>query len=102
MSPLTLLLLAAAAMDHVEAQRAAERIRQAQCCAAVERRAQYREIDPLPPVAEEGSKPNRGLSNQERAQLRQALERLARCSTSKLIYDQAAGFYAPELKVGCR
>ncbi len=102
MSPLTLILLAAAALDHVEAERAADRIKQAQYCAALERRAQHREIERVQPMATADVKSASGFSDEERAQLRQALERLARCATGKLVHDRAAGFYVPEQKEGCR
>jgi hypothetical protein len=102
MLPLTFILLAAGALDRVDAERAAARIQQAQYCAAVERRAQHREIEQLQPMATADVKPAHDLSDDERSQLRQALARLARCATGKLAYDPAAGFYVPQQKEGCR
>ncbi|MCL5745318.1 MAG: hypothetical protein M1541_15560 [Acidobacteria bacterium] len=102
MLPLTFILLAAAAADHADAQRAALRIQQAQYCAAVERRAQHREVERVQPMATADVKPTRDLSGEERAQLRQALEWLARCATGNLVYDHASGFYVPEQREGCR
>lgn len=69
MSPLTLILLAAAALDHVEAERAAERIQRARYCAAVERRAQHREVDRVQPLATADVKSARGFSDEERDQI---------------------------------
>jgi len=99
MLPLTFILLAAATPGSVDAQRAAARIQQAQCCAAVERRAQHREIGRVQPMA---AAPGRDLSDDERSQLREALERLVRCATGKLVYDRAAGFYVLQQKEDCR
>ena len=100
MSTLTIVILAASIMEQMEVQCAAQRIQQAQYCAAVDRRAQHREIERQP--AAQDLKPARGLTDLERAQLREALELLARCSTGKLVRDQVSGFYVPEQKEGCR
>ena len=102
MLSLTFILLAAAMVDHVDAERAAARIQQAQYRAAVERRAQHREIERVQSVTTADVKAAHDLSDAERAQLRQGLERLARCATGKMVYDRAAGFYVPERKEGCR
>lgn len=51
MLPLTFILLAAAALDRVDEERAATRIQQAQYCAAVEQRAQHREVERIQPMA---------------------------------------------------
>jgi cell division protein FtsB len=103
MSPLTLILLAAAVLDQVDAQRAADRIRRVLYCAAAERRAQHRELERIQPMAPAEVKPVRDLSGEESAQLRQAqaLDRLAR-ATGKLVYDRAVGFYVPQHKEDCR
>ena len=45
------LVLFAAAMQHAAVERAAARIELAQYCAAVERRAQHREVDRVQPVS---------------------------------------------------
>ena len=102
MSPLTVVMFAASIVEQVEAQRAAERIQEAQYCAAVERGAQHRGIERVPPVAMDDVKVARGLSDEERRRLREALDRLARCSTGRLVHDRVAGFYVPEQKEGCR
>jgi hypothetical protein len=102
MLPLTFILLAAGALDRVDAERAGARIQEAQYCSAVERRAQHREIDRVQPTAAAHPTTGRDLSDDERSQLRQALARLARCATGKLAYDPAAGFYVPQQKEGCR
>jgi hypothetical protein len=47
--PYVAVLLAAAAALQAQSQRAAERIQQAQYCAAVEARAQYREVNRVQP-----------------------------------------------------
>lgn len=49
MSILTLVTFAASVLQQKEAERAAERIQQAQYCAAVEQRAQNREIERVQP-----------------------------------------------------
>jgi len=51
MTVLVALLAIAAASDEANAQRAAERIHQAQYCAAVEQRAQHRDIERVQPVS---------------------------------------------------
>jgi hypothetical protein len=102
MLPLTFILMAAATLDGLDAERAAARIHQAQYCAAVERRAQHREIERVQPMATVEVKPTRGLSDEERTQFRRALDRLARCATGKLVYNRAAGFYVLDQRQGCR
>jgi hypothetical protein len=102
MFPLTFILLAAATPGSVDAQGAGARIQEAQYCPAVERRAQHREIERVQPTAAAHPTPGRDLSDDDRSQLRQALARLARCTTGKLAYDLAAGFYVPQQKEGCR
>lgn len=47
-------------------------------------------------------KPLRELNDEERAELRKAVERIARCSTGKLRFDPASGFYVPETKPDCK
>ena len=64
---------------------------------------------PAPPPKEpvtvvrtaEDIKPPRELSEQERAALKQALDRTARCATGGLIYDPEIGLYVPEFRRGC-
>ena len=102
MLPLTFILIVTATLDGLNAERAAARIQRAQYCAAVEQRAQRREIERVPPMATADVKAARDLSGEERARLRQALERLGRCATGKLVYDRAAGFYVPKQREGCR
>jgi hypothetical protein len=45
--------------------------------------------------------PHRELPDSERAVLIQALEKAARCTTGKLVYHAASGFYVPEFRRGC-
>ena len=99
---MNLILLAAIILNHVAAQPAADRIRQAQYCAAVQRRDQRREADPVHAATAAKGTRSTALSRQELAQLREALARLARCSTGELVRDQASGFYLPQQKAGCR
>ncbi len=49
--PLTAILLALSALQQAEGQRAAARIQQARYCAAVEVRAQHREVERVQPVS---------------------------------------------------
>ena len=102
MSFVTLLIFAAFILQSVEAERAAERIQQARYCAAVERRAQYREVEIVQQVATEDVKPALDLSSPDQTRLREALDRLARCSTRKLVYDPVVRFYVPQRKKGCQ
>lgn len=51
MTILIAILAIAAASDQANAQRAAERIHHAQYCAAVEQRAQHRDIERVQPVS---------------------------------------------------
>jgi hypothetical protein len=94
MAPSIVVLFAASVLYSIKAQSAAERIRQAQHCTAVERRPQHREIERVQTAARVDVKPDRDLSGEERDQLRQAC--------GNLVYDRAAGFYALEQKEGCR
>jgi hypothetical protein len=61
-------------------------------------------IPPKEPVAVvrvvEASNPT--LNPDEQAQLRAALDRMARCATGRLMYDQGSGFYLPEQKANCK
>ncbi|HMC57972.1 MAG TPA: hypothetical protein VKJ01_02155 [Candidatus Solibacter sp.] len=61
-------------------------------------------IPPKEPVAVvrmvEAGKP--ALNPDEQARLRAALDRMARCTTGRLMYDQASGFYLPEPKANCK
>lgn len=66
MPPSTLILLALSVLGRTEAQRAAERIRQAQYCAAVERRAEHREVERVRPEVTVDVKAARDISDNER------------------------------------
>ena len=55
-----------------------------------------KEAAPVQPPA-----PHRELSGSERAALEQALNNAARCTTGKLVYDAASGFYIPAFRRGC-
>lgn len=50
----------------------------------------------------QGRKPRRELSDKERAEVREVVERIARCSTGKLHLDPASGFYVPKMKPDCK
>ncbi|MDZ4797712.1 MAG: hypothetical protein SGI92_06080 [Bryobacteraceae bacterium] len=50
---------------------------------------------PAPIVAAAPVKPARKLSDEDRAELRRAVEQMAREATGELRYDQATGFYVP-------
>ncbi len=105
MSLVTFLLFAAILLQPAEAQSAAERIQQAQYRAAVERRDRQREVErsaPVPAPAAREAQPPRDLSARERNELEEALDRLAQCSTRKLVYSPASGLYVPKAKKGCR
>ena len=111
MSFVMLLLFTAVVLQSAEAQSAADRILQAQYCASVERRAQHREFETVPPPAardarqdmQQDVQPSPGnLSGQERNQLQKALDRVTRCSSGKLVYDPSTGFYLQKAKKRCR
>lgn len=61
---------------------------------------------PQEPVAitrpADAGKQQRQLTSQERDELRAALDRMARCSTGRLVRDEAAGLYLPEQKPDCK
>jgi len=42
------------------------------------------------------------LSEEDKAILRAAMERAARCTTGKIVYDPASGFFVPEQTPVCR
>jgi len=48
------------------------------------------------------ARPARQLSDAEREELRRALDRMAQCSTGRLVRDGASGFYIPEQKPDCK
>jgi len=107
MSFVMLLLFTAVVLQSAEAQSAADRILQAQYCAAVERRAQHREFEIVPPppaqnVQQDMQPSPRGLSDQERNQLQKALDRFTRCSSGKLVSDPSTGLHLPKAKKRCR
>jgi hypothetical protein len=60
------------------------------------------EVEVVAPAASEDVEPAPELSGQERAEMREALDRFARCSSRKLVYDAAAGLYLPRQKKGCQ
>lgn len=82
-------------------ERAAERIQQAQYRAAVEQRAEHREVARVQPAAS-ADEPPRPLSDEEQAQVRAALDSPAQCSTRKLVRDAATGLYLPRPRKNCR
>ena len=102
MSFVILLLFTAVVLQTTEAQSAADRILQAQYCAAVERRAQHREFEPVSPSAQDVQPSPRVLSDQERNQLQKALDRFTRCYSGKLVYNPSTGLYLPKAKKRCR
>jgi hypothetical protein len=61
---------------------------------------------PQEPVAitrpADAGKQGRELTNQERDELRRALDRLARCSTGKLVHDEAFESCVLEQKSDCK
>ena len=55
---------------------------------------------PMPP--KEATAFAQAFDNGGQAAFRAALDRMARCSTGRLAYDQASGFYVPEQTENCR